>query len=858
MVGPTDESVNPLHNPQRLAALNALRNDAINSPHLARLVGLTARVLGASYAMISLIDANQQSVISSYGMADEPQIDPPNTIGQDSSICQHVVIQGAALLIDQVQTHMLSQNNDFLKEFSVHSYAGVPLRTEAGFDIGVLCVLDRSTRQWSQADQQTLEDLAAAVVTQLILQQTVAERMRAEQFEIVKRQCLEDLATGEPLNLLLDRLISGIETHLHNSKCAVMMLDPSRQFLHTLSAPSLPDAYTEMCDGSAIGPLAGSCGAAAFHGETIIVADITTDQRWEPWCDLALSFNLRSCWSTPFRDMNGRVLGTFAVYYPEVHEPNDHEIALVHEVANVIAIAIEQWRIQAELRASEARIQAIMANTTDAIWAVDRACHLIFANPAFFTIAEQSNTTPKIGLAPEAFLDPPAAHFWRNIYDDVMQHGDRIIEYEQTIAEQQRSFECLMSPIHIDQRIAGVAIFSRDITERKRQEERQREIERSWQAAQRLESLGVLAGGIAHDFNNLLAAIQGHASLALLELPADSIARENLSQIEIAVERAASLTQQMLAYAGRSHFVKQPTNLSHVVEGMVRLIKSALPRPVLIDYQLEPRLDLIEADQAQLQQVIMNLVINAAEATTGAYGRVTVKTSMQELDAADASYYDPPLAPGRYAFLEVDDTGAGMDTATMARIFDPFFTTKFIGRGLGLSAVRGIVRGHGGGLSVRSTIGLGSTFVIALPTLDIPAPLTDAVPTHPEPAIPIALATVLVIDDEPDVRLIAQRMLKRMGVEVQVAEDGLSGIEVLARHTIDWMLIDWTMPGLSGAETIELIRVTNPNIPIVVMSGYTANEIMSQTNPPPAGFLHKPFRADELAQLVNQFAQIRT
>jgi len=276
---------------------------------------------------------------------------------------------------------------------------------------------------------------------------------------------------------------------------------------------------------------------------------------------------------------------------------------------------------------------------------------------------------------------------------------------------------------------------------------------------QKLESLGVLAGGIAHDFNNLLVGMLGHAGLALLETPPESPLRDRIQQIETCAVRAADLTNQMLAYSGKGRFLVQPTNLTDVVREMANLLRTAISKSARLDLRLAARLASISGDATQLRQVVMNPITNASDAIGERSGVITIETGMMQATRADlASAYAAAVDPGEYVYLEVRDTGCGMDTETQQRIFDPFFTTKFSGRGLGLAAVVGIVRGHTGAVTIQSAPRKGTTFRVLFP-----ACAAEAVPlSRPSsPARARRQARVLIVDDEPAVRAIARETLTR-------------------------------------------------------------------------------------------------
>jgi two-component system cell cycle sensor histidine kinase/response regulator CckA len=398
-------------------------------------------------------------------------------------------------------------------------------------------------------------------------------------------------------------------------------------------------------------------------------------------------------------------------------------------------------------------------------------------------------------------------------------------------------------------------------------ERRQQELDRRIQESQKLESLGVLAGGIAHDFNNLLTGILGNASFALRLLPPGAPLAAQLTDIEKAAGRAAELCAQMQAYARRGPVVARPVGLNPLIEETTRLISTSLGAGVKIRLALAPELPAVMADPTQLRQIVLNLVMNAAEAMGEGAGTVTLGTGLREVGAAElaAMRTGPEAKPGPYVFLEVRDTGRGMDAETLGRIFEPFFTTKFTGRGLGLAAVLGIVRGHQGGLRVESAPGRGSTFELVLP----PAPeLAGEVASGPagageragtavapgavgpvrdgvrEAAGGRSRGRVLVVDDEEPVRHVATRLLEHMGFTVETAVDGR---EALGRFALDpgryaLVLLDLTMPRLDGAETWRQLRRIRPDVRGVLISGFDQAEVMRRfAGEGLAGFISKPF-----------------
>jgi two-component system cell cycle sensor histidine kinase/response regulator CckA len=391
-----------------------------------------------------------------------------------------------------------------------------------------------------------------------------------------------------------------------------------------------------------------------------------------------------------------------------------------------------------------------------------------------------------------------------------------------------------------------------DLTARKRAEEESRYLEAQVLHAQKLESLGVLAGGIAHDFNNLLTAIVGNAGLALLRLPPDSPVGPMLREIEHAAKRATDLTQQMLAYSGRGRFFIQPLRLDVVVEEMTTLLASVVSKKATVDLQLEPAA--ISADATQIRQIVMNLITNASDALEDRSGRIQIRTGVLSMSAADLTSRFMPvgLAGGEYACLELQDTGCGMTEETLSRMFDPFFTTKFAGRGLGLAAVLGIVRSHHGTVQVSSGVGSGTLFRILFPAqpigaIEIKEPGAAPSPQH-------STGTILLVDDEPSVRLLAQRTLELAGFQVLAAEDGREGLRVFLDHADEIVaaVVDLTMPNMDGLELLRHLRDAAPDLPVLLSSGYSEHEVSGRLGGHMAsGFIQKPFHPRALVGHVH-------
>jgi PAS domain S-box-containing protein len=401
--------------------------------------------------------------------------------------------------------------------------------------------------------------------------------------------------------------------------------------------------------------------------------------------------------------------------------------------------------------------------------------------------------------------------------------------------------------------LVGLRWLLRDSTERVRTEVARRQWEARLQHTQRLESLGVLAGGIAHDFNNLLTGVLGSAELVLLRLPEDAPARAGVEQIVTAAHRAADLTNQMLAYSGRGTFRVQPVLLTDLIREMEPLLRASVPRTCALDFHLGESLPAIEADTTQLRQVLMNLVVNAGEAIGDADGVITVRVGVRECDRPylAGGVLDKEIPEGPYVSLEVMDTGCGMSEETQARMFEPFFTTKFTGRGLGLAAVLGIIRGHRGTLRVTSQSGRGTQIEALFPPTKRPV----IAPPSPAPVSPAwrGEGEILVVDDEVNIRTGAAEVLEDKGFTVLTAADGREAVAVFRQHapTIRAVLLDLTMPHMDGAATARELRRIRPDVRIVLSSGYSAEEATRQfTDRDLVGFLQKPYSIKDLVRTI--------
>ena len=397
--------------------------------------------------------------------------------------------------------------------------------------------------------------------------------------------------------------------------------------------------------------------------------------------------------------------------------------------------------------------------------------------------------------------------------------------------------------------------FCHDVTERVRGEEERRRLEAQMQHTQKLESLGLLAGGIAHDFNNLLMGIMGNAALGLDDLCEDSPLRQVLGDIVDSAERASGLCNQLLAYSGKGKFIIKGIDLSRLVQDMVRLLEVSVTKKARLRVECAESLPAVEGDASQLQQVAMNLILNASDALEEQGGVITVRTSLKHCttEMLSQAYTAGDLVSGDYVCFEVCDDGPGMDEGTRERIFDPFFTTKFTGRGLGLAAVLGIIHGHGGAILVESAPGSGAVFRVLLPVSRRAVEQQDAATANLK--YWRGQGTVLVIDDETQVLELARKMLKRAGFSVVTARDGLEGLRLFREHghEVAFVLLDMVMPHMGGDEVLARLRSISPGVRVILTSGFSeADAIRCFDGRGRTAFIQKPYTQQALYKLIRR------
>lgn len=519
-------------------------------------------------------------------------------------------------------------------------------------------------------------------------------------------------------------------------------------------------------------------------------------------------------------------------------------------------IALHRHRADRAVRERERWLDTILRSIGDAVVTTDAQAAVSFVNPAAAAMTGWTEAAAA-GKPVEQVVALRDAHSGQAAPHPViqaLQTGEVVNLAHDTLLVTQQGTQVFIedsaAPIRADhEALLGAVMVFRDATAR-------RKIERLLQEARRFESLSILAGGIAHDFNNLLMGIMGNAELAMHDLAADHGARINIEQALTSTRRAAELTRQLSLYAGRERLHHEVIHINRLIEDLVDSIRSSLAANVTLDLALAADLPPVQGDAALLRQSFWNILMNAVEALDQRNGALAISTTTETLARSDLDgmVFGATCEPGDYIGVTVHDTGHGMDTYTSERMFEPFYSTRFVGRGLGLSTVQGVVHGHRGALTVISQVDQGTTFQVWLPVLRPVGAIAG-------PTLAADPSTVLIVDDEAPVRDVAERIVERLGYTVLTTGDGPAAIALVQSGRFDLLgvLLDLTMPQMSGDHVARAIADIAPDVPVVLMSGYNVEAISRQyAELSVAGFLQKPFSIETIRATLHDFRKRRS
>ncbi len=668
-----------------------------------------------------------------------------------------------------------------------------------------------------------------------------------------ERAMLEQLVRGGSLEEMLTGLLLGHEQLHPGTMGSVLLCDAEGKHMLHGAAPSLPPAYCRAIHGAPIGPEVGSCGTAAFRGETVIVADIESDPLWAGYRELALPHGLRACWSTPIRSRHGKILGTFALYYREPRVPCPEELAAIEIGARLASVAIERKLEEDATREWKNRYEAV----------IHASGHLLYDwDPSTNQVTYGGDSKRVLGYSIDE-LGSDLAHWIEFVHPD-----DRLAfrrETERVLASREpfhASYRARRKDgTHVDiqddgyfvenaggeiQRMVGFIV---DVTDRKRSEEQARQ-------TQKMNAIGELAGGIAHDFNNQLAAILGYADLLSTRL-ADPELLGLANGIGAAARRSADLTRKLLAFARKGQFQRVPVDVHRVIAETVTILERSLDKRISIEQRRQLQAAVIPGDPSQLQSALLNLSLNARDAMPGG-GALTFETALSGSGGSGCEHCHNEVLAGPHLRITVGDSGCGMDEEARKHLFEPFFTTKPIGKGtgMGLASVYGTVKSHGGSIRVDSGKGVGTKVTICLPLAESSGP--EASGGNPErPPVDNRLR-VLFVDDEESLRDMIPRMLGPSRYETVAVSNGAEAVELYSRRwrEIDLVILDMMMPGMTGSDTFRALQGIHSGVRVLLSSGYSidgaARGILDEGA---SGFIQKPFLVAELEAAIAEVVE---
>ncbi len=786
-----------------------------------RLTRLASKLL---HAPVSILAArlDGQCVTSTIGLPELLTTQRANALALPA--CRHVARTGTPLIVSDTTDHPLFRGDPSAEAMGIAAYAGVPIRTNDGLVVGSICVIDRVQREWSIEECAMLADVAATVMTEIRLRAESGNRVRHEaamrdqfgRLGAVSAAAL-DIGGARSLNDLQQVLIEACRTVLHFDAFTFATYDPATEALHF--ADSFHDG-APAGEGHNTIPIRGTLSEQVVRERKSFVTTGAADSAGFYALPVGSSRKSESAIRTPII-AEARVLGVISIQSYSTNRYDESDVQVLEAMASLLASAMLNQELNHAVRASEERFRSMIeqASQVVSIFAADGTT--LWVSPSNegvlgYTVEEalghrmtdlvHPDDSPAVAQALAAILSAPGT--------------TRVVRHRYMHKDGSwRSLESTGRNLLDYPAINGIVVNSRDITSQVALEDQLRQ-------SQKMEAVGQLAGGVAHDFNNLLMVITSHAAFVLEEVTSlaggDSI-RNDLEQIVNASDRAATLTRQLLAFSRKQILKPQRVELARVIGGIDAMLRRLLGDRIALITECDRATPPLNADVGQLEQVVMNLALNARDAMPQG-GTITIETRGEVVTQAASGDADA-LPAGSYAVISVLDTGEGMDEATKRRAFEPFFTTKPLGRGtgLGLSTVYGIVTQSGGRIQIESAVGRGSRFTLWLPATGASASGNERAVSGEFAPITQSGGTVLLVEDEALVRSVARRILERGGYTVLEAKHGGDALLVWAEHgsRIDVVLSDVRMPEMGGPELARRLRHQRCDLPVVFMSGYT-------------------------------------
>jgi len=689
-----------------------------------------------------------------------------------------------------------------------------------------------------------------------------------------ERRALRAISTGKPLSVVLDELLLTVEAQSHQHMLtSILIVTEDGKHLRHGSGPSLPAAYNQAVDGIPLEEGVGSCGTGARRGEPVYVSDIATDPLWKNYRELALSHDLRACWSSPIKDVDGIVLGTFAIYYDAPRSPNADDLNAIAQITQTVSLALERHRLDQRQRQTEIELRYLNSSlasqvearvrdrdrswrhSPDLLAVITSEGRIEAVNPAW-SLTLGWTEKELCGRAFATLFDDGD----KDAFDAVMEDASRAIpvfRFENRIRLKNGAYRAISwSAVPEGE---NIYFGGRDIQADRDAAEALKKAEDILRQTQKMEAVGQLSGGLAHDFNNLLAGVSG--SLELIHRRICQGRHADLDRYigvaQEATRRAAALTQRLLAFSRRQTLAPKPIDLNTLALGMEEMLSRTIGPSIELEISGAAGLWGALADQSQVENALLNLCINARDAMPEG-GKIVVETKNRSFGPPEAQGLGLP--EGDYVQFSVLDNGTGMPPDVAERAFDPFFTTKPIGlgTGLGLSMVYGFAKQSGGQAVIHSQMGHGTLVCVWLPRQDLPGDSRGPAAPVAAPAPPVHGRTILVVDDEPSVRVLMADVLEEEGYRVLTAADGQEALAILrsARH-IDALVTDVGLPGgLNGRQVADAARVQRPALEILFVTGYAESAVLNHENLE-AGMqvLTKPFALDTLLRTVRSMVE---
>jgi two-component system, cell cycle sensor histidine kinase and response regulator CckA len=702
------------------------------------------------------------------------------------------------------------------------------------------------TTIWVSENARAVRDENGKIVSYEGTIEDISDRKRAELERQVTFEIIHAVNLTDNLDDLLRMVHLTLNKVLSAQNCFVALYEPSTGMFHF---PFFVDQFDKAPPPQKVGR---SCTAYVYRtGQAMLIPQKEFDRLAEKG-EVELVGTPSPAWlGVPLRTP-GATIGVLVVqHYEDENAYTERDLEVLSSVGGQIALAIERKRAEEKVRGSEARLRVLIEQLPAVLWTVDKNLR--------FTSALGAGLT-RLGLKPNQIVGMPLLEYFETsdqTFLPIAAHRRAVAGEPMTFHVEWKggSYACHVEPLRdAEGQVQGAICMALDITDRKQLEEQLRQ-------AQKMEAVGRLAGGIAHDFNNLLMVIQGYADLLADRLPAGDPLRRNAEQIQMASQRATSLTRQLLAFSRKQMLAPKVLNIQTVVADMEKILRRLIGEDIQLETSSAADLGLVKADRSQIEQVIMNLAVNARDAMPQG-GRLTIETANVELDST-CTHPPAVLAPGQYVMLAVTDNGCGMDAETQAHIFEPFFTTKEKGKGtgLGLATVYGIVKQSGGYVWVYSEPGRGTSFKIYLPRIEEHQPTGTRDRQLDRSSLQRGSETILLVEDEKGVRELAREYLHMTGYTVIEAENGHTALELAAMHAgpIHLLMTDVVMPGISGRELAERVSQIRPGIKVLYMSGYTDQSVVHHgIIEDDAVLLQKPFTVITLASKLRELLAVET